>query len=462
MKRLLALLAFFAIAFSAAAQTSQGAQFQRTYAKSLDYYFGKTASGISVPWASVTEANNTIPITRRYDGMFIMIGADSAHSQIYWYHGGRGNANLQPFNSSVSPTEQILTDTTTIAWDYANGAYARVTLGGNRTLAPPTNATAPCSGVLVVIQDATGGRTLSLPGNVTAGYSLSSNPGDIDIIGFNKTSSGLFWDFSNYGTVSGLTPLSTPTLTATVISSTQIDLSWTNVANESSYKLEWSPNGTSSWTQIGGTIAANTTTYSHTSLTASTHYYYRVSAIGDGVTYSNSGYGTDDDVTSSGGGGTLSNITFVTDGLTPSGGVFTVNDGVFTVSHKADQTLTADGYIQFDVASRDCILGFKTAVAGGGFATFDVGAWINASAGQLNAMDGGAATTSPAPLGVAPAGGSTQIRITRTGSTLTVQAYNAGTPVGSSYTLGFTSSASPLYVYATFSTGHLDNPKIFQ
>jgi hypothetical protein len=103
-------------------------------------------------------------------------------------------------------------------------------------------------------------------------------------------------------TLSGLTPLSTPTLTATVISSTQIDLSWTNVANESSYRLEWSPNGSSGWTQIGGTIAANTTTYSHTSLTPSTLYYYRVKAVGDGVTYSDSGYGTDSDTTSAGGG----------------------------------------------------------------------------------------------------------------------------------------------------------------
>lgn len=97
------------------------------------------------------------------------------------------------------------------------------------------------------------------------------------------------------------TTLSTPTLTASVISSTQIDLSWTNVANESSYKLEWSPNGTSGWTQIGGTIATNTTTFSHTGLTASTHYYYRISAIGDGVIYLTSSFGTDDDTTSSAG-----------------------------------------------------------------------------------------------------------------------------------------------------------------
>lgn len=105
---------------------------------------------------------------------------------------------------------------------------------------------------------------------------------------------------ANATVTGGLSALSTPTLTATVISSSEIDLSWTNVANESSYKLEWSPNGTSGWTQIGGTIAANTTTYNHTGLTAATHYYYRVTAVGDGVSYSDSGYGTDDDTTSAG------------------------------------------------------------------------------------------------------------------------------------------------------------------
>lgn len=97
------------------------------------------------------------------------------------------------------------------------------------------------------------------------------------------------------------TTLTTPSLTATVVGPTQIDLTWPDVANESSYKLERSLTGTGSWTQIGGTIAANSTSYSDTGLTASTHYYYRLSAIGDGVVYLTSGFGTDDDTTSAAG-----------------------------------------------------------------------------------------------------------------------------------------------------------------
>ena len=130
----------------------------------------------------------------------------------------------------------------------------------------------------------------------------------------------------------GLTTLATPTLTATVISATQIDLSWTNVANESSYKLEWSADGTTGWTQIGGTIAADTTTFSHTGLTASTAYYYRVSAIGDGVTYATSGFGTDNDTTSA-----ASSATYLTFPTLPSG---------FEAYNSAKGIRTTSGYTE--------------------------------------------------------------------------------------------------------------------
>lgn len=95
----------------------------------------------------------------------------------------------------------------------------------------------------------------------------------------------------------GATQLSTPTLTAIAVSNSQINLSWTNVSNESSYRLERSPNGSTGWTQIGGTIAANTTSYNDTGLTESTHYYYRLKAVGDGSTYTDSNYSSDDDTT---------------------------------------------------------------------------------------------------------------------------------------------------------------------
>ena len=77
-------------------------------------------------------------------------------------------------------------------------------------------------------------------------------------------------------------------LTATAISSTEINLSWSSVANASSYKLERSltgTNGLSGWTQIGGVISSGTTTFADTSLTPNTQYFYRLRAVGNGTTY---------------------------------------------------------------------------------------------------------------------------------------------------------------------------------
>ena len=103
--------------------------------------------------------------------------------------------------------------------------------------------------------------------------------------------------FVTDGTYTAIAALSTPTLTATVISATQIDLSWTNVSNEDAspgYTIERSPDG-SSWSALT-TKAQNVTTHSDTGLSAGTHYYYRVKAEGSGR-YSDSGWGTDDDTT---------------------------------------------------------------------------------------------------------------------------------------------------------------------
>lgn len=54
-----------------------------------------------------------------------------------------------------------LTDGATITPDFAAGNNFSVTLGGNRTLANPSNLTAGQSGIIAVTQDATGSRTLA-------------------------------------------------------------------------------------------------------------------------------------------------------------------------------------------------------------------------------------------------------------------------------------------------------------
>jgi fibronectin type 3 domain-containing protein len=66
-------------------------------------------------------------------------------------------------------------------------------------------------------------------------------------------------------------------LTAVAVSSSQINLAWTdNSANEDGFKIERSLNA-SAWTEIG-TVARNVTSYASTGLSANKTYYYRVRA----------------------------------------------------------------------------------------------------------------------------------------------------------------------------------------
>lgn len=82
-------------------------------------------------------------------------------------------------------TLQTLTDGTSISWNLLNGAYAKVTLAGNRTLALPTNAASGMSGMLKIKQDTTGGRTLAyasgwkFPGGTVPSLSTAANAVDI-------------------------------------------------------------------------------------------------------------------------------------------------------------------------------------------------------------------------------------------------------------------------------------------
>ena len=86
--------------------------------------------------------------------------------------------HLQNLSESIPWNEpvQTLTDGATITWDYSAGAEAKVTLGGNRTLAITNLPTGRVVyGVLEVYQDGTGSRSLTLPTpRTTNGGSLNS------------------------------------------------------------------------------------------------------------------------------------------------------------------------------------------------------------------------------------------------------------------------------------------------
>ena len=68
-------------------------------------------------------------------------------------------------------------------------------------------------------------------------------------------------------------------LTATAVSSSRINLAWTdNSDNEAGFVIERSPNGVTGWLSLTPSTAPNATSYSDTGLAAATAYFYRVKA----------------------------------------------------------------------------------------------------------------------------------------------------------------------------------------
>jgi hypothetical protein len=99
----------------------------------------------------------------------------------------------QTFTAAQRGAITALTDDATITPDFAAGNNYSVTLGGNRTLANPTNLTAGQSGVIIVSQDSTGSRTLAF-GNYWkfaggTAPTLTTTASAVDVIAFFVDSS---------------------------------------------------------------------------------------------------------------------------------------------------------------------------------------------------------------------------------------------------------------------------------
>jgi hypothetical protein len=102
--------------------------------------------------------------------------------------GAAALAVAQSFTAAQRGTVVALTDGATITPDFAVGNNFSVTLGGNRTLANPTNQTAGQHGTIVVTQDGTGSRTLAFGANwkFAAGTapSLTTTAAAVDVLAY--------------------------------------------------------------------------------------------------------------------------------------------------------------------------------------------------------------------------------------------------------------------------------------
>jgi large repetitive protein len=133
------------------------------------------------------------------------------------------------------------------------------------------------------------GDVANLPANTTA----YSNTGLTDTTGYTYRVSAVApgGDLVSAAPVAAATfaPTAAPTgVVTTVISATQINLSWTDAAtNETGYRISRRLTAGTAWTDLA-TLPANTTTYNNTGLTAGTGYTYKVSAVAPGGALVNS------------------------------------------------------------------------------------------------------------------------------------------------------------------------------
>lgn len=97
-------------------------------------------------------------------------------------------AGAETFTGAKRGTVVPLTDGATITPDFAAGNNFSVTLGGNRTLANPSNIGVGQSGVITITQDGTGSRTLAFGSywKFTGGDtpSLTAAAGAVDVLAY--------------------------------------------------------------------------------------------------------------------------------------------------------------------------------------------------------------------------------------------------------------------------------------
>ena len=243
----------------------------------------------------------------------------------FLYHPMVGNGSIVVRVVEHSP------DMTVINWLSMKSGYAGISVTDSIASGPKryslflrasTGSNGAGRAVESELRTATNGgiSTVTQSGTAIAPYWMRiTRSGTGDVFVGESSPNGQVWTTVSTGTISGLSPVcywglahasntnfSTPTgdtkdggnlstavfdnfslknadapsgMTATPVSTSQINLAWTGTSSPvSGYRVETSSNGTDHWTTLAVTGTA-TTAYSHTGLTSGQRAYYRVSPV---------------------------------------------------------------------------------------------------------------------------------------------------------------------------------------
>ena len=155
--------------------------------------------------------------------------------------------------------------------------------------APADNGGSPITGYRIEVSSNGGTSWTNRVGNTGTTTTTYSHTGlsagatrHYRVSAINSVGTGAASNVDN-ATTATTVPGAPTSLTATASGTTAINLSWTAPADDggsdiTGYRIEVSPNGTSSWNDLVANTGS-TTTYSHTGLDAGDTRHYRVSAI---------------------------------------------------------------------------------------------------------------------------------------------------------------------------------------
>jgi hypothetical protein len=150
-------------------------------------YVPGVASSVGFTPAGNVAATNVQAAIQELDSE--KIATTAIGSTVQGFDANTAKTNVaQSFTAAQRGTVVTLTDGATITPDFAAANNFAVTLGGNRTLANPTNLVIGQSGVIKITQDATGSRTLAFgnawdwAGGVVP--SLTTTPNAVDILAY--------------------------------------------------------------------------------------------------------------------------------------------------------------------------------------------------------------------------------------------------------------------------------------